>query len=255
MNLKFLIKFTKAQWADDIQNKGSFYFNPAYKFFTSDHYSLGQFDRWDSHVKHNALDLVWAPIIEESENGIKYGPVQKFADKAELHIIHGINKKIPICCFRMIYDTEIKDGILRFDDPLYKQVQKDFPDYDSFALICFPSAFFDILSKSHWGDKAFGSQVYYDQEKFEEFYSGNGDIEFEDKYPYYQMFGKEEKFEYQQEFRMILPTQQWDKGSCIEIGSLEQIVFVGKIEQLQVGYCINQKIESGVCYYNIEEII
>lgn len=256
MNLQFFIKFTKAEWAEDIQKRGRFYFNPAYKFFSSKHYSLGQYDRWDSHVNHDAKYLVYAPIIEEGETGIIYGPGRKLADQAQVHFLDNRNRNIPVCCFRMIYSNEIKDDVLRLDDQLYKNIQKEFPEYDSFALICFPYAFFDVLSKSQWGNKAYGHGVYYgNTEEFYSFYHGYGDESLEDKYPYLQMFSKERQYEYQQEFRLILPTDQWDEGKCIEIGSLENITLVGKIEQLQAGYLVEKKIDNDVCYYSFTELL
>ncbi|HAN21642.1 MAG TPA: hypothetical protein DCP51_08235 [Clostridiales bacterium] len=255
MNLRFFIKFTKAEWAEDIKSQGKFYFNPAYKFFTSPHYSLGQYDPWDSHVNINAKYLVYAPIIEENERGIKYGPGKKLADEARIHLLDNRNKNIPICCFRMVNDSEIKDDIFKIDSQLYVKICDDFPEYDSFALIWI-DAFFDILSKSQWGNMVYGHWVYYDDtSEFDDFYQGSGEEGFEDKYPYLKMFNKERQYEYQQEFRLILPAEHWVEGKCIEIGSLNDIVLVGKIKQLNAGFRIKKRIDNDIYYCEFEELL
>jgi hypothetical protein len=193
VNVKFLIKFTKAEWAEDIKYRGRIFFNPAYKFCSSPHYSSGQYDPFDSHINHNAEYFVYAPIIEENEDGIKYGPARKIADKARIHLQDSRNKNVPISCFRMVYNNEIKDNILRFDDQLYEKIRNDFEDYDSFALICFPHVFFDIISKSHWGNKVYGHWTYYgDSSEFDDFYTGNNEEGFTKNTHLYKCLAKRE---------------------------------------------------------------
>ena len=255
MELQFFIKFTRAEWAEEIKNEGKLFFNPAYKFFSSPHYSSGQYDPWDSHVNMDVKHLVYAPIIQENKNGIKYGQGKVLADEARVHYLDNRNKKIPICCFRMVFSSDIKDSVLRFDNKLYEQVRNEFPQYNYFVLFCFPNALFDMLKKSKWGDKAYGQGVRYgDAMGFDRLKLGE-EKETANKYPYLQMFNKEEQFSYQQEFRLILPTEQWDEGGSIEIGSLEHVVVVGKIEQLKAGYRFKKYIKNDMCYFEFEEIV
>jgi hypothetical protein len=256
MHLKYLIKFTKREWANNIKELGELYFNPAYKFFTSSHYSLGQYDQWDSHYSFTAEHICFAPIIEENENGIIYGSGSKLMDKSRMHLLYNRNKKIPICCFRMVYDTEIENGILRIDNTLYEKITNDFPEYDSFALICSPEAFFNEL-KGLNKFNFMGHSVYYEKESQTCNYYDFMAIKDINKHnnPYLYMFCKETKYSYQQEFRLILPLEQWDEGRTIKVGFLENFVFVGSIKQLHIGYHVIESIKDNMCYYEFEELV
>lgn len=252
MEMLFLLKFTKFQYAVDFRDKGLLFFNPAYKFYTSSHYSNGQYDPCDSHDFIHAQHLIYAPIIDETGPTLKYGAPKLLSESAVMYLLDTRNEHIPVCCFRIVSEDDIVDDVFKLDSRVIQAIATDFPDYDHFALVCFPRAFLDLISRKY---RVIGESItYIDSTNPKSIVKSKEQADLEDKFPYMQMFQKGKNFEYQREFRLILPQYRWIEGSCLEIGPLNNLVIVGEISQLYKGYRIERTYDSNMVYFEFDEI-
>ncbi len=226
-NIVFLIKTTKKKYLRDIVEKGRFCFNLPTVFNIGDNLASAQKDKWDSYTFHNAFHICFAPIISEGDYGIQYGKVQKLVDEARIHSITPTAKHTPLCSFRRVDPSEVTHRFGAYFFKLGDVVDriKNELGHDSFVLIYQPTLFLDRLQEK---TTYFARSVHYGDmdSDFESFLYNSG---FEQA----EMFQKEASFQWQKEFRIILPPIETEEKVILEIGSIEDIAICGDIEQLR----------------------
>jgi len=230
--MKFLLKFLKSDWIEDLL-EGQIYFNPSYLYCMSPDYSSGQFDPYDSHMNIQLKHLCYAPIISGDNPDIKYGKGAVLAEEADVQIQANRVRYIPVSCFRIVDSDEIIDGIFKLDKPVLEKIKQEFPDYDAFVLINSPDDFERQIAEHV---PIYAHKVLYGKspsELSEIDISNNPEKDLE-KFCL-QMYNKREQYEYQKEYRIILPFECWESGQRIDIGSIRQICMYGKTDQLESG--------------------
>lgn len=225
----FLLKATKSEYVEDTMKKRRFCFSQPTVFSKWENNEAAQYDRWDSHSAYEATHLVVAPIISE-ENGIpQYGPVQKLADRAIIHEQDSFIKQSFICCFRYIKLNEVEfcdKGVNLSLGTVADRIIKEF-GYDSFVLIEFNEFIRRIKEK---GILFIGAVVYKDLLNDYEF-----PVPEQLKSIVEQFYRKDTKYEWQQEYRIVIPPLKGytDTKRFIEIGSIEDIAISGKIADIR----------------------
>lgn len=104
----------KAKHVEDTMKKGRFCFNHPSVFNRWENTQSAQSDIWDGYSSIIARDLVYAPIIQDNENGIVYGKIKPLADKANLHIQmdSSVYGKVDLHSLRHTYATRlIESGV------------------------------------------------------------------------------------------------------------------------------------------------
>jgi hypothetical protein len=241
-DIVFLIKTMKKKHLSDVLTKGEICFSYPETFANNiTNLNAAQIDTWDSHHFFPAENIYCYPVIEDNENGIKYGSGIKLADKATLREINEINKHTPFCCFRKVTIDEIteRDGLLIFSlGDIVDRIKQEF-GHDSFVLILRPDVFLNRIGKDH---SCYGKSIIYgelcleDKKEFEENEKAG--------FPQIKMYQKRDTYAWQKEYRVILtPTEDTERHN-IYIGSIEDIAIGGDIEHLRLGYAFGKSIEE-----------
>ena len=221
-----LLKSMKKKHLDDAMKKGRFCFNHPTVFSEWKDKEAAQHDRWEAHDAYEATHLIAAPIIGEN-NGIPiYGKPHKIADRAIIHMQSESAKHTPICCFRCIMQSEIvvdgKSIVYSLGDTANRIVNEF--GHDAFLIIPI-RPFLERLSQKV--DRFLAMDVaYHDLLNNHHF-----DVDEQYREIVEQLFRKDEKYEWQKEYRIILPPTQ-QAPVFIEIGSIEDIAVCGNIKDL-----------------------
>lgn len=228
----FIVKSMDSKYVESTIKQGRLCFNTP-QVFDDKTLNLAQYDKYDSWMQYEARDIYIAPLLEDNERHLSYGKPVKILEKATIHEIDGINKSVPICCFRKIDENEITV----FDDKMIVTIETEVVDriknefgHNSFILIVNPNMFLDRICLN---SSCYAHSIYYTDNK----------IEFEkyiesvpEELVQAKMFQKEQKYAWQKEYRVILPPiSDNNNRRFVEIGNLEDIAIVGEIEQLSKG--------------------
>ena len=221
----FLLKATKSEYVESTMTRGRFCFNHPSVFNKWENKESAQADRWDGHSSIEAENLVIAPIIHDEPGKLEYGPVKKLADKAVLHLQYGVAKHSPVCCFRIV-DTEVSiQNSMPFISlgEVVDRIIEEF-EYDSFVLI---EAVPFIERMKEKGVSLFGAVVYSDILN-----DCDWPLSERNKEIALQLFRKDAKYEWQKEYRFVLPPTE-TSPVFIELGSIEDIAISGKLTELR----------------------
>jgi len=225
----FFLKSMKSKHVEETMKKGRFCFSHPCTFNKSAGNSPAQFDKWDGHSCSVASHLVFAPIEKEDEHGIVYGKLRPLAKKAIIHMQMGEAKHTPICCFRMIekdevsFDYEAKALIYSLGKTADRIINEF--GHDSYIIIQ-AEPFIERLKKEN--DFLCGAIIYKDILQ-------PGMFQIEDQYQELaeQLYRKDNIFSWQKEYRFALVPPTKDSPVFVEIGSIEDIAFSGKIADLR----------------------
>lgn len=217
----------KTKFVEDSLKKGKFCFNHPAAFNKWESKDAAQYDPWDAHSAHHATHLMYAPIVGEKDGDPIYGKMQKFADSAIVRLQTSSVKHSPICCFRMIEEHEVTSEEEYLNISLGNTADRIIKEFghDSYLLIQ-ASPFMERL-KQHNITVLAGPVVYKDTLNDYEFQVPE---QFKDVVE--QLFRKDERYEWQKEFRFVLPPSQ-TSPVFIELGSIEDIAISGKIMDLK----------------------
>ena len=230
--IRFLIKTMKKKHLESTLNQGRFCFNPPTVFNNDPTLSPAQKDKWDAHLTFEASHLVFAPIIKDDEEGIEYGDVGILADKATMHIITGHAKCTPQTSFRIVEAEEVleKNGValIRLGEAA-KRIKEEF-GHDAFVLIL---DYKELIRRISIVSPFFARRIHYGNinEEFQQFLDSTG-------FPQAEMFQKGIDYQWQKEFRIILPEREKPERYFLEIGAITDIAFGGNIESLEHGYLL-----------------
>ncbi len=236
--IEFLIKTMKKRHLEDTLKKGRFCFNFPSVFNFQSNLASAQQDKWDSHLTYEVTKLICAPVISDQDEDIKYGPIIELADRAQLRTISNKSKATPLCSFRKV-DSE--DFVYKYDVAFFRlgelvdRVKSEF-QHDAFVLIFHPHLFIKRLSQV---ERCFARSIHYG-EIDEEFQNFLDLCKFDQK----EMFQKAVDYEWQKEFRVVLPPRHASGPQIIEIGSIEDIAFGGDIETLRRGFIFGENEEA-----------
>lgn len=233
----FLMKSLKSDFLESTMN-GQFYFSYP-DAFTSNNSDLGegQHDRWDSHLSiQSPKEFFKAPIGEDGKININHRIVLSRGNP--LHIISKTSKQTPMCCFRKVEECDIEQygSAIRFRlGNVVDRIQSEFKDHDSFILIIYWKEFLRRLEAK---TTYFSRSIHYgDVDKaYIRFYNETDMIQAE-------MFQKDEKYRWEKEFRIILPSDS-EKPKFVNVGSIRDIAICGKLESLRHGYVIAHDEQS-----------
>ena len=234
----FLIKTMKRKYVDDTMKKGKLCFNVPTRFNSSNDLNPAQFDKWDSYSASNVQEVMFWPILSETESGITYGEKKLLAKRATIREISDVSQYTPMCCFRRVLEEDFIDcengSILKLGD-IVDRIKTEF-GHDSYILVLQPG---DMLNRIGKISTYFARRIHY----------GDKDPEYQeflDKYDFCQteMFQKREEYAWQKEFRIILPKQDSTDPQMLYIGSIEDIAIAGNIEELRNGLLIAEEANS-----------
>lgn len=232
-----LLKTMKSEYVEDTLNKGRLFFNfPA--FYGNTELMSAQYDKYDSWETDDVTHIMFAPIVEENENGIKYGPVQKLADHGQVHLILEGNRHRPICCFRTIKKEDFveKNNVLYYSlGDTAARIMEEF-GHDSFVFIANP---IELHRRINEHTLFYGHEVFYGKNNWE-FQQFVDEVDLE----CCGMFQKDAMYAWQKEYRIVLSRCEGDKGFPIDIGSITDIAFGGKLEDLRDGALVFGEIED-----------
>lgn len=219
----------KSEYVEDTLKKGRFCFNHPSVFNKWEREKSAQYDRWDGYSSIIARDLVYAPIIQDDENGTVYGKIKPLADKANLHIQMENAKHTPICCFRMIEENEItidhESHTLNYSlGEIADRIIQDF-GHDTFIIIQ-AVPFLERLG-NHYSIYR-GAVTYKDVIRIGEICA---DEQHQDLVE--QLFRKDKRFEWQKEYRIALVPPTENSPVFVEIGSIKDIAISGNIADLR----------------------
>ena len=220
----FLLKTMKKKYVEDTMTKGRFCFNHPAVFSQWEDINAAQYDRWEAQSAFEATYLVYAPIIGEKNGMPIYGQGKKIADKAIVHMQTDLAKNSPICCFRTVNKNEVEflgNEIKYTLGSTARRIQKEF-GHDAFVMIQL-MPFIERLKSSV--DSFIAMKVAYCDLIND--YPFN--VEKKNREIVEQLFRKDKKYEWQKEYRIVLPPSQ-DTPVFVEIGSIEDIAVSGDLE-------------------------
>lgn len=225
----FLMKTMKNKHIEDTMKNGRFCFSHPSIFEKWEDKNSARHDRWDGYSSIIAENLVYAPILSGDDEEEIYGEVKPLAEKAQLHLQSGAAQHTPICCFRMVEESEVeidhKTKSISFSlGDIADRIKNEF-GHDSYVLIHAPS-FVERLHKRHSFLR--GKVIYKDTMKI-------GEISTDEKFGELaeQIFRKDKRFEWQKEYRIALIPPTENSPIFVEIGSIEDIAISGKIADLR----------------------
>ena len=231
-NFPFLIKTMKKERLERTLKEGRFCFTTPSTFIGGDGLASAQQDRFEAHLSIKAYHLMVAPILYEDKDGPHYGPAEKFASQAQMHVITDDAKHTPLCSFRYVDPTELIEKYGAYFFRLGNTVDriKDEFKHNAFIFILAPQVFGHRLFQKA---PCFSYKVHYGDInlKFNKFIEQVG-------YQTASLFQKDPLYQWQQEFRIILEPKEKEGKHFIEIGSIEDIAFGGELEQLRNGFII-----------------
>ena len=231
----FLLKTMRHEFLDDTINKGRFCFNQPAVFSKWEDESAAQADRWEAHDAYEAIDFIAFPIIGEKDGVPLYGKGVKNQNKVVIHMQDDEVARSFICCFRLVTPQEVtieQDNVVYSLGPNADRIIKEF-GHDTYIMV--PAAEFLKRFTSKIGSNCMqGAVVYADL-------LNNVDLKFNFNVPENlqsiaeQLFRKDMRFAWQQEFRIALPPDPNVIGQrkIVEIGSIKDIAYYGKISDLR----------------------
>lgn len=228
----FLLKTMQHEFLDDTINKGRFCFNQPAVFSKWEDESAAQADRWEAHDSYEATHLIVAPIIGEKDGRPIYGKAKEFSNNAIIHTQSNEVKRSFICCFRAVTAKEViveQNRIYYSLDSIIDRIKNEFR-HDAYVFIPI-GAFLERFNATK-PTCMYGSVTYADV---------LNDVELEANVPERlrsvaeQLFRKDKRFEWQQEYRIALPPDPNVDGQkkFVEIGSIEDIASYGLLEDLR----------------------
>ena len=206
--------------------QGRFCFNHPVTFNKWEDKGSAQYDKWDSHSAYEVTHVVIAPLLRDDPDGIEYGEPIKLTDRAILHEQSSVVKQTPICCFRMVTENEVvfhrKSMSYSLGD-IADRIHQEF-GHDSYVMI--QAVPFLERMKRH-GVQISGGVIYSDLLNEQEIDVPRDQRDFVD-----QLFRKDKKYEWQKEYRLAL-SPSTNNPVFLEIGSIEDIAFWGKLSDLR----------------------
>ena len=225
--IAFLLKSMKKEYVHDTMTKGRFCFNHPTVFSKWENPNSAQHDRWEAHDAYEVTNLMVAPIIEERKDKMIYGAARKLADKGTVHMQNNSVKHTPICCFRCVFQSEIElygDTMFYSLGKVADRIMQEF-GHDAYVMIQL-SPFLERL-KEKAEIFACGRIVYRNLLNDYQF-----NVPEQYKEVIGQLFRKDEQFEWQKEYRIVLPPTV-NAPVFIELSSIEDIAFCGDIADLR----------------------
>ena len=225
-----LIKTMKKKHLASTLKEGRFCFNVPVVFNNGVSLAAAQQDVHDSHFPLNVLHPMIAPIVYEDENGPHYGEIIELADKATMHLQTFLSAHTPLCSFRLVKEQEFvyKYGVAFFRlGNLVDRIKTDF-QHDTYIIVFDAETLIDRIAQNF---RLCARDVHYGpiDEKFKEYTGKVG-------YDQAAMFIKDEAFEWQQEFRIIIKPNELQDKLFVQVGSIEDIAYGGDLEQLRYGF-------------------
>ena len=229
----FLLKTTKHMYLDDTLTKGRFCFNQPAVFSKWEDESAAQADQWEAHDAYEAIDFIAYPIIGEKDGAPLYGEGVKNQNKVIIHMQDDEVARSFICCFRLVTAQEVtieQDNVVYSLGPIADRIIKEF-DHDTYIMVPV-TEFLKRLTDKIRSDYMQGTVVYADLfNNTELHFNGPENLQ----YTAEQLFRKDTRFAWQQEFRIALPPDPNVVGprKFVEIGSIKDIAYYGKISDLR----------------------
>lgn len=222
----FFLKSMKCKYVDDILKYGRFCFNHPAIFNKWESKKDAQYDPWDAHSVYEATHLIFAPIIDEKDGIPVYGEVHKLADKGIVRTQSAVANKSSICCFRMVEEHEVSFDENHIFYTLGETADKIINEFghDSYILIQ-AAPFLERIRQKY--SCYCGAVVYRNTLNDYEFQVPEQEKDFVE-----QLFRKDVKYEWQKEYRIVLPPSD-NNPVFIELGSIEDIAICGKISDLR----------------------
>lgn len=242
-DIVFLLKTLKKEHLKSTLEGKLFFSCPDTFVSSKNKLAPGQHDTFDSHLSFPIQHLLYAPIIQEDENGIEYGKGKKLADHAYIHLLNPISRQSPMICFRKVDKADIVEGegyiIFSLGD-LVEKIKAEMA-HDAFILIVNPFEFHGRLNQK---ERFFGRSIHYGEidDDFQKFL---------DTYPTEQseMFQKRMDYAWQKEYRIVLTPRKKPCKMIVDIGSIEDIAIGGDIEWLRQGIVLaetEEQLEKGL---------
>ncbi len=223
----FLLKSMKKEYLHDTVTKGRFCFNHPTVFSEWENADAAQFDKWEGYDAYECTHMVIAPLIGEENGKPVYGPGEKLAGKGIIHMQSGTAKHSPICCFRCVFqsDVSIEDNYIVYT--LGEAADKIMNEFGHDAYVIIPIVpFLERLKKKV--NRFLAMDVAYHDILNK--YQFNVDEQYREIVE--QLFRKDEKYEWQKEYRIVLPPSK-ESPVFVEIGSIEDIAQYGSIVDLR----------------------
>lgn len=246
MNDSFLfIKTGKKEHMEKLFYDGEVFFNPAKSFMKTDGKSPGVYDRWDSHTCFNLSELYIAEVFEDSEERYRTGEPRflPLTENALIYETGEYQKHLPIFCVRTVPYSELNEyGLFRLSQETYSRIRKEFPEHDTFVMMLAGSYIYS-LKQNIEGYELYGDYVRY----------GTGKTV--PRLPQeLQVFSKSETYAYQQEYRFILPKEQFENGKIIHIKSISEMGYgtIDSIDKLAHGFIFAETKE--ILYENVKKL-
>lgn len=228
----FLIKFGRKEHMEQLYYKGELFFSPAAFFMQESSYG-GVFDKWDSHQNSFVKNIVCAELLRDDAEGLEYGPIIKIADTGVVHEINSITKGIPVFCVRAVYADEIDEyGRFHFSTEQLTKIKKAFEGYDTFVM-ALADTFIHLIEQNQEGIEVLFREIEY----------GMGFSK--EELPHsLRMFNKLDSFAEQQEFRFVLPKEQFTEGRIIHTQPFAKFAYMGNMDSLALGLMIGESPEE-----------
>ena len=223
--IAFLLKTTKSEYIKPMTKNGRFCFTQPFVFNKWENKDSAQYDKWDSHSAYEITHLVAAPILGTVDGQPKYGKIQKVRNKGIVREQDAFVKQSFICCFRYIPTSDVSEtGVIHsFFNGNAERIMKEFK-HDAFIILPASEFIERLLKKVNLF--AYGPIVYKDFLNDYRF-----QVPEDKRVVIEQLFRKDCKYEWQREYRFVLPPQPNNTTTnyFVEIGSIEDIAFSGKI--------------------------
>lgn len=229
--------------------EGQFCFNVPSVFNSGVDLAAAQQDIHDSHFPFELSHSWIAPIVYEDDKGPYYGRPIEIEGKATAHLLSALSAQTPMCCFRLLKEQDLvyKYGVAFFRlGDIVDRIRSEF-QHDAYIIVFDAGTLLERMSQHY---QLCARDVHYGSidEKYIEYIRKVG-------HDQAAMFIKDEVFEWQQEFRVIIKPNEMQEKVFVQIGSIEDIAFGGDLEQLRNGFMffkdeklhdeVNKMLESG----------
>lgn len=225
----YLLKTLKKEHLEETVHKGKFCFCHPQIFSRWEDQKSAQYDRWEGYSAYEVNHIVFAPIISNKDGKIVYGQGSKIADRGIVHLQTDVAKKTPICCFRLVEESDLNRTDEKFIYSLgatTDRIRLEF-QHDAFVLIKLVPFLERLGMNVSW---YYARNVIYQNL----LNSIQDEMDEENKEIIEQLFRKDERFKWQKEFRIILLPNEKMK-SFVKVGSIEDISYHGDIDELKSG--------------------
>lgn len=236
--IRFLLKFGKKEYLKDFVN-GKLYFSNAIKFWKIEKEAKikGQGDILEASTKMFAQKMT---LHNPDTNEV----IRDFGESIGLVKIEPA-EKMPVFCLFTVYEDDCSlnsDGkwIITLSDEKKETIRKHFPNADSVAIIDNPKEFIEDIRKSIGTEVKAETVSYFNIDKGLETENGLRAIDldymkyltqdvpakkenggtvhsFHADYAYRILFTKDVYFKNEQEYRMVLPSEEIDDGTIYTV--------------------------------------